>query len=53
MGTLKAILTAVGAIIILFGAVWFIVPGPPDDERRGIASGAAIAGAVLLVLGLL
>ncbi len=46
-------LIAVGAILILFGGVWFIVPGPPDRERRGVAVGAGLAGVLLLVLGLL
>jgi uncharacterized BrkB/YihY/UPF0761 family membrane protein len=49
----KGILVAAGVIIFLFGCVWFTVPGPPDRERRGVALGGVIAGAVLLVLSLL
>lgn len=53
METLKRILTAFGVVIILFGGVWFVVPGLPAKERRGVASGAFLAGVVLLAVGLL
>jgi hypothetical protein len=53
MGTLRATLTALGIIIVLFGAIWFAVPGPSATERRGVAIGALLAGVVLLAVGLL
>ena len=53
MGTLKTMLIAFGVIIVLFGGVWFAVPGPPARERRGVAVGSFAAGVVLLVIGLL
>lgn len=44
--------TAFGAILIVFAAVWILVPGLSARETRGIASGAFVVGAALLVLGL-
>ena len=53
METLKGLLRAFGIVIVLFGAIWFAVPGPSARERRGVAAGALVAGAALLALGLL
>ncbi len=53
MGTLKSMLVAFGVIIVLFGGVWFVVPGPSLRERRGVAVGSLAVGALLLVVGLL
>ena len=53
MGTLKTMLIAFGVIIVLFGGVWLLVPGPSARERRGVAIGALVAGVLLLVVGLL
>ncbi len=54
MGTIKGMLVAFGIIIILYGAVWFVVvPASAATQRRGVGFGSVISGAVLLVLGLL
>lgn len=53
MGTLKTMLTAVGVVIVLFGGVWLLIPGLSARERRGVAVGALVVGALLLVAGLL
>ncbi len=53
MGTLKGMLTAFGIVLVLFGVVWFVVPGPSASERRGVAIGGFAVGVLLLVVGLL
>jgi hypothetical protein len=54
MGTLKGMLIGFGVIIILYGAVWYIVvPASAATQRRGVGLGSVLSGAVLLVVGLL